>query len=169
MSKEHTQRIIHGLEERARKEATVNRKYLLRLKEKNPRDMDVVFSRIHEEVFESIDCMACARCCTILGPRIKERDISRLAKYFNTTPKGFIGRWLRIDEDGDYVFRSLPCPFLDENNFCSVYEHRPAACAEYPHTDCRNMRGYLVTLRKNLSICPAAWEILQKIKQVYSL
>lgn len=43
--------------------------------------------------------------------------------------------YLRVDEDNDKVFKSMPCPFLGEDNLCSIYDIRPKACREFPHTD----------------------------------
>jgi Fe-S-cluster containining protein len=43
--------------------------------------------------------------------------------------------YLLLDEEHDYVFRQQPCPFLGVDNYCSIYEVRPKACREYPHTD----------------------------------
>jgi Fe-S-cluster containining protein len=41
---------------------------------------------------------------------------------------GSTGRWLMSrNPDGT-------CPYLDdESNLCTVYEHRPSACASFPH------------------------------------
>lgn len=47
----------------------------------------------------------------------------------------FIETYLKLDEEGDYVVRSTPCPFLDADNFCSIYEVRPSDCIRFPYTD----------------------------------
>jgi Fe-S-cluster containining protein len=169
VNKEHTLNLLRNLEDRARKEAAGHRKYLLRLKEKHPRDLDAVFKRLHDEVFETIDCLTCARCCRVRSPRIKERDINRLAKHFNTSPKGFANQYLTADDEGDFHFKTSPCPFIGEDNLCQVYDECPDDCSEYPYTDSRNMRGMLVTLRNNIPVCPAVYEIVEKLKGVYPL
>jgi Fe-S-cluster containining protein len=46
----------------------------------------------------------------------------------------FIEQYLRIDEDQDYVLQSVPL-FLDTDNSCFIYDVRPKACREFPHTD----------------------------------
>nr|MDK7631844.1 YkgJ family cysteine cluster protein [Globicatella sanguinis] len=74
-------------------------------------------------------------CCKTTGPLFTQKDIERLAKVFRMKPSLFIEKYLRIDEDNDYVLQQLPCPFLDSENYCLVYEDRPKACKEYPHTD----------------------------------
>jgi Fe-S-cluster containining protein len=67
------------------------------------------------------------------------------------------------DEDGDYVFKSSPCPFLASDNACSIYEFRPKACREYPHTNRPQMKQILDLTFKNATVCPAVKEILKRI------
>ena len=105
-----------------------NRKYLTRLKRMDPRKVDDAFHRMHEEVFEEVDCLKCANCCKTTSPIFYQTDIERLAKGLRMRPGDFLEAYLRLDEDGDYVLKSSPCPFLDDDNYCRVYEHRPRAC-----------------------------------------
>jgi Fe-S-cluster containining protein len=79
-------------------------------------------------------------------------------------PAELIDRHLKLDEDGDYVLRVAPCPFLDlADNKCSVYEHRPRACREYPHTDRKNMAGILSLTERNTRVCPAVASIVRQM------
>ena len=82
--------------------------------------------------FAEIDCTACANCCKTLGPDFKEADITRIAKYFKMKLPAFEAEFLQVDEDGDKVFKSMPCPFLGGDNLCSIYDVRPKACREFP-------------------------------------
>lgn len=91
------------------------------------------------------------------------KDIERLSKHLGTSTRNFIETFLRMDEDGDMVLKSVPCPFLLENNECRVYDFRPKACREYPHTDSKNQSQIFHLTLKNAEICPAVLEILQKI------
>ena len=112
---------------------------------------------MHEEVFECTDCLKCANCCTTTGPLFTDKDISRIAKHLRIKPFAFTQQYLRIDDDRDYVLKSVPCTFLEEDNYCSIYEVRPKACREYPHTD-RKKQNQLLNLitialiKKNSSI-----------------
>ena len=50
----------------------------------------------------------------------------------------FIVQYLDRDTDNFYVLKSAPCSFLDLNdNSCFIYDVRPKACKEYPHTNRR--------------------------------
>lgn len=125
--------------------------------------MDTLVHQLHEQVVEEIDCLSCANCCKTLGPAIYDKDIERIAKGLRIKPSEVVSAYLRIDEDGDYVFRSMPCPFLMHDNYCSIYEHRPKACREYPHTDRKKFEQiYKLTVR-NSSTCPIAYEVLVRL------
>ncbi len=69
-----------------------------------------------------------------------------------------------MDEDGDYVLNQSPCTFLNlETNKCDIYDIRPLACREYPHTDRKNMHQILGLTQKNMDVCPAVVLIVEKI------
>jgi len=72
-----------------------------------------------------------------------------------------------VDEEGDYVFRESPCPFLMGDNYCMVYEDRPRACREYPHTDRKRFHQLLKLSYKNTLVCPAVLEVVEGLKQHY--
>lgn len=125
--------------------------------------MDTIVQQLHDEVSEKIDCLTCANCCRSLGPAIYDKDIERMAKALRIKPSEVVSSYLRIDEDGDYVFKSMPCPFLMDDNYCSIYESRPKACREYPHTDRKNFEQIYKLTVKNASTCPIAYEVLYKL------
>ena len=126
-------------------------------------NMDTIVQQLHDEVSEKIDCLTCANCCRSLGPAIYDKDIERMAKALRIKPSEVVSSYLRIDEDGDYVFKSMPCPFLMDDNYCSIYESRPKACREYPHTDRKNFEQIYKLTVKNASTCPIAYEVLYKL------
>ena len=141
-----------------------NRQLIKSLKKKYPRNLDEIVHDAHFRAFEKIDCLTCANCCRSLGPRLIDKDIERLSKYLKMKSSLVIQNWLRIDEDGDYVFREMPCPFLEADNRCKVYDHRPKACREYPHTDRKKFHQLLDLTIKNSHVCPAVNEILGELR-----
>ena len=152
--------------EQSKKKSVENKKFLLGLKKKDPRKVDDLFHTLHEEVFEKINCLDCANCCKTTSPIFYENDIERVAKSLRIKPGDFVDRYLRIDEDNDYVLKSSPCPFLDADNYCKVYNDRPKACREYPHTDRKKMVQVLDLTHKNTLVCPAALQIVEQMKGV---
>ena len=137
------------------------------LKRKKPRDLDEQMQHAHQEVFAYTDCLQCANCCKTTGPLFTDKDIDRLARHLGMKAADFETQYLRTDEEGDKVLQSVPCPFLGADNYCSVYEHRPKACREYPHTDRRRQQQILSLTEKNASVCPAVYDILLRLEQHY--
>jgi len=134
------------------------------LKKMRKGDTDKLIHGLHQEAFETIDCLECANCCTTTGPLLTDKDIDRIAKHLKLKPAQFINNYLRIDEDNDFVFKTMPCTFLGSDNYCSIYEVRPKACREYPHTDRVNQQGILSITRKNVTLCPAVAKIFIEIE-----
>jgi len=151
--------------EKASKQPKTIKQTINVLKKMRKGDADKLIHNLHEEAFEKIDCLACANCCTTTGPLVTDKDINRIAKHLKLKPVQFIATYLVIDEDNDYVFKSMPCPFLGTDNYCSIYEERPKACREYPHTDRVNQQGILSITRKNVTLCPAVAQIFIQIEE----
>lgn len=155
------------LAQQAKKTEAGTKKLFERLKKKKPAHLDEQFHQFHEEVFETVDCLKCANCCKTTSPIFRDKDIDRLAKRFRMRPSDFTEKYLHLDEDNDYVLNVAPCPFLDAENYCLVYEDRPNACREYPHTDRKKMYQILDLTLKNTAVCPAVFEVVEKLKRIY--
>jgi len=134
------------------------------IRKKPPANLDMQFEKAHDAVFAEMDCLTCANCCKSASPMIFEKDIERLSKHLKLKPGAFIEQFLFLDTDGIFAFRQIPCSFLGSDNYCSVYEHRPKACREYPHTNMRKMHTLLKLAEKNLHICPAVTKIVACIE-----
>lgn len=139
-----------------------------RLKRKKPSDLDQITIELHDIAFSYIDCLDCGNCCKSISPLLTDRDIQRMAVSLRMKPSEFTDRYLHLDEEGDYVFRFTPCPFLGKDNCCSVYENRPRACREYPHTDRKRFIQILDLSVKNTFICPAVFEVFDGLSRRYS-
>jgi Fe-S-cluster containining protein len=139
------------------------KKAFQKLKKKNNKVVDEMFHGLHEEVFEQIDCLSCANCCKTTSPIFRDVDIKRISKKLKIKESQFINSYLKMDEEQDYVLKKSPCFFLGEDNKCSIYEDRPLACREYPHTDRKNMHQILNLTLKNVEVCPAVAQIAEQI------
>jgi Fe-S-cluster containining protein len=151
---------------RARHAAKENKKFINRLKKNPPKRLDETVHQLHEETFQTIHCLECANCCKTTSPIFYEKDIERIARHLRMKPGKVIEQYLRIDEDNDYVLQSSPCVFLAPDNTCRIYESRPNACREYPHTDRKRVHKLLDLTFHNTLVCPAVGEIVEKLKQV---
>jgi len=118
---------------------------------------------LHEEAFEKIDCLQCANCCKNYSPRFKTPDIKRISKHLQMKEGEFIEKYLRIDEDGDYVVKTTPCPFLGDDNYCSIYENRPSDCHRFPYTDEDVIIKRPQLTQKNSTFCPIVYYVLEKL------
>lgn len=156
---------LNTLQSKAKSLRKEHKKVFQKLRSVGDRELDTVIHELHEEAFDKIDCLDCANCCKTTGPLITDRDIERIARHLRLRPQAFIAAYLRVDEDNDYVLQSLPCPFLDENNYCSIYAVRPKACKEYPHTDRVKQKQILNLTLKNTEVCPAVFDIVEQIKK----
>lgn len=121
--------------------------------------------RAHEGAFSQIDCLDCANCCKSLGPRFRTPDITRIAKKLRMRESDFIEKYLKVDEDGDYVAQTLPCPFLGADNYCHIYEDRPGDCRKYPYTDSDILFKRPKTTLANAAYCPAVFTALELMKK----
>ncbi|WP_258103783.1 YkgJ family cysteine cluster protein [Marinoscillum sp. MHG1-6] len=153
--------------EQADKNRKPNRSLLKKLKKQKPKDLDDQFHALHEEVFQEIDCLECANCCKTTSPLFLESDIERLSKALKMKVPDFINSYLQRDEEGDYILQQAPCPFLGDDNKCIVYESRPKACREYPHTDRKRMFQITDLTYNNTLICPAVSRIVTQLYNIY--
>ena len=119
--------------------------------------------QLHEEAFQKTDCLQCAACCKNYSPRLKTPDVKRISKHLGLRESEFIEKYLRVDEDGDFVVKTTPCPFLAADNTCSVYEVRPSDCARFPYTDEDVIVKRQSLTLKNASFCPITFYVLDKL------
>ncbi len=158
---------LERYKEMALNKAKENKVFTTRLRKKKPKILDDSVVNAHHEAFEKIDCLECANCCKSISPIIIDRDIDRIAKHLKMKRSELIDQYFEIDEDEDYVFKETPCPFLMPDNYCMIYEVRPRACREYPHTDRKRFYQILNLTYKNTFVCPAVYEVLETLKTEY--
>lgn len=144
-----------------------NKKLFAKLKRTKPKDLDKHVHQFHDEAFEHIDCLTCANCCKTTSPIFYQKDLDRAAKHLHMKTGEFIQKYIHMDEDGDFVLNEAPCAFLGPDNYCSIYESRPTACREYPHTNRKKMVQIMDLTMKNTMVCPAVLEIATKLRDVY--
>ena len=157
---------LNELPKLARDVAKENRKYFTNLKRRTPKNLDVVVQEIHDKEFEKTDCLTCGNCCKTTSPIFTEKDIERISKYLRIKVVDFENQYLERDEDDFMILKSAPCTFLDESdNSCFIYDVRPKACSEYPHTNRKKFIQLAELTVKNTEICPAAYAIVEELKK----
>jgi Fe-S-cluster containining protein len=163
------QELIDRLPKLAEEKHKEHKLFFKKLCKKPPKQLDYMMQDLHEEEFETTDCLKCANCCKTTGPLFTDKDIERIAKVFKIKPVKFIEMYLRLDEDNDYVLQSVPCVFLGADNYCSIYKDRPKACREFPHTNRKKFQQISNLTLKNVAICPAAFNIVEKMQTMIKL
>ncbi|HEX6848618.1 MAG TPA: YkgJ family cysteine cluster protein [Chitinophagaceae bacterium] len=118
---------------------------------------------LHEEAFSKIDCLQCANCCKNYSPRFKTPDVRRISKVLGLRESAFIEKYLLVDEEGDFVVNTKPCPFLGADNFCTIYEDRPSDCRRFPYTDEDVIIKRKELTLKNSTFCPITYYVLEKL------
>lgn len=118
---------------------------------------------LHEQAFSKIDCLACANCCKNYSPRFKQPDIKRIAKVLRIKEGDLVAQYLKLDQEGDYIVKSTPCPFLATDNTCNIYEDRPSDCRRYPYTDEDVFFKRAQLTLKNTTVCPAAFTVMEEL------
>lgn len=157
--------ILKNLPQRAKDTHKEHKKFFQKLKNRPPKKLDELMVQLHETEFERTNCLDCANCCKTTGPLFTDKDIQRISKHFKMKEQHFIETYLRLDEDSDYVLQEVPCSFLGADNYCSIYDVRPKACREFPHTNRKKFHQITNLTLKNVAICPAAFNIVEEMRR----
>ncbi len=158
-------REIEEWKKQAKSKQKNHKKLALRLKKQKGKHLDNLAEQTTQQVFSKVDCLSCANCCTSIPPMVSNTDTKRIAKFMGLKAKDFEEQFLTTDEDGDKVMKTTPCVFLVEGNKCDIYEVRPKACREYPHTEEQQFSRNLHLHAVNALYCPAVYHVLEKINQ----
>jgi len=154
--------ILHNWEKKSREKQKSYKQFLQRA------DKNAVLKQLpglHTEAFEKIDCLQCANCCKNYSPRFKTPDIKRISKHLKMKESEFIETYLKVDEDGDFVVKSTPCPFLGADNYCSIYDQRPSDCHRFPYTDEDVFIKRQALTIKNSTFCPITYYVIEKFME----
>jgi Fe-S-cluster containining protein len=156
---------LHQFRANVRKRHVENKKFFDKIQKKRPSDLDDNILKLDEEVFQKINCLDCGNCCKTTPSMINRRDVDRISKYLGMSAGDFSEKYVTLDDDDDMVYKITPCVFLDDDNSCKIYDVRPKACRQYPHTGEDNVS--IKVMRQNVAVCPAVYEITEKLKRIY--
>lgn len=141
------------------------KKYFQKLKKRQQKRLDPLMQDLHEKEFAKTDCLDCGNCCKTSSPIVTEKDIQRISKHLRIREVDFVKQYLERDGDDYYVMQTVPCTFLDTDNSCFIYDVRPKACKEYPHTNRKKFIQITDLTLKNIEICPATYNIIEELKK----
>lgn len=154
------EKLLQNWQKKSGERQKLYKQYLARAK-KN--DVLKQLPDLHEAAFERVDCLQCANCCKSFSPRFKTPDVKRISKSLQMRESDFIETYLRVDDEGDFVVKSSPCPFLGADNYCSIYEDRPSDCHRFPYTDEDVFIKRPALTQKNSTFCPITYYVLERL------
>ena len=155
---------LQSLSKKVKETQKAHRNFFIKLRKKTPKNLDAIMEKLHDDEFKKSDCLQCSNCCKTTSPIFTNKDIERISKSFRIKTRQFIDNYLNVDEDQDYVLKSSPCTFLADDNTCTIYDVRPKACKEYPHTNRKRFEKISELTLKNVSICPATFNIVEALR-----
>ena len=155
---------LQSLSKKVKENQKAHRNFFIKLRKKTPKNLDAIMEKLHEDEFKKSDCLQCANCCKTTSPIFTKKDIERISKSFRIKTRQFIDTYLNVDDDQDNVLKSSPCTFLADDNTCNIYDVRPKACQEYPHTNRKSFEKISDLTLKNLAICPATFNIVEALR-----
>ncbi len=132
--------------------------------------LDKLVLQTTDQVWAKVDCTACGNCCKHIGPVLDQQDAERLAARLGMTIEALVEKYLKPEEDPDeagdrWEMRVRPCPLLDKDNRCTVYEDRPASCRGYPYLHDADFVFRLLGTLERASTCPIVFEVLERLKE----
>lgn len=155
----------------AKKNEAVNYRFRSWLKiHADPKELDQKFFSLHQELFAKYDCSRCRNCCKRYCGSIPIDEVGASAAALGLSETEFIEKYLKEEPDEDehaYSTKHVPCDFLQEDGNCLLGDHKPDACKKYPHTDQPDRMESLLSFLKSVSVCPVAYEIIERLKQDY--
>lgn len=157
--------IVDRWKQHSKEEYDENLTFLKSLK--GNRAVDATAATLDTKVFNQVDCLQCANCCKSTPAIVTRPDAKRIAKHLGMPPKAFIKKYLLEDYDGSLMINGVPCTFLNEDNTCQIYDVRPEACREYPHTSQFGFHRRARMNAQNTLICPATYEIVKRLKEIH--
>ena len=160
----YTRRSLQQMQSKAVAGKKATREFVRRLNRIPVRKLDSMMLIQHDREFQKINCLECANCCKTISPGMHESDIRRMAEALKMKSSVFFENYLLLDDEGEYVFRQTPCPFLTVDNYCTIYEYRPKACREYPHTNRKRFYQILDRAERNMKVCPAVFNIFENLR-----
>ena len=162
-----TEEILSKWKKNSEKDEERNFLFIRSLKMKDPNKVDSLAKNLHKKAFNKIDCLSCGNCCKVSRPLITEEDVQNLSEHLNISRTKMINDYLEKDEDNDWMFNSLPCPFLNQkDNKCKVYSSRPKDCQEFPHTNKNGFSSRSNMHSANSVTCPATYYIVEQMKEL---
>jgi uncharacterized protein len=138
------------------------------LKQLDPNEVDENLKPIADKYLSEIDCTQCGNCCKKIMITLNHAEMEKIAIAINKPIEQCKNDYFETSTLSDTVIMSaMPCHFLSQNK-CTVYEHRPSACASFPHLNLPNFTTRLLSMISGYGLCPQIYHSLEALKMHYN-
>lgn len=142
------------------------KRFLAKIEKNPPHRLDSMAVAADLEMWKQTDCLSCANCCKTMSPTFTRKDMMRISAHIGMTVEQFKLKYLKVDDEGDWINQRQPCQFLNlANNKCTIYEVRPRDCAGFPHHTRKRMVDYMHVFKQNIEYCPATYRVVEMMKE----
>lgn len=156
---------LEKIQNLARQRKEENAQFRLLLRSIPTKNVDNLVHQLNQEVSAAIDCTACGNCCKQLEPPVDQEELERLAALKNLSTALFKEKYVGEEMGTEIQFlKCQPCIFL-QTNTCSIYEQRPASCADYPHLHQANFKFRWKSIMANYALCPIVFNVVEQLKE----
>lgn len=155
---------IAEIERLSRERRKENLRFITFLKRQNALYIDHLVNELDSYISSQIDCTRCGNCCTKLRPILSESDIDKMIRTKNMTRSKFKKEYVEMDDEGDMLFKYIPCIF-QKNNKCTIYRARPEDCQSYPNLHKLDFVERIHGILENYSICPIVFHVIEALKE----
>lgn len=129
------------------------------------RELDQMVMPLAEGVSSQINCRACANCCTLLDAGLSNEEIATMAGLQGREVQEFISSETATEPGTDIVFLSKkPCIFLKGCD-CSIYDHRPEGCKDFPGLGRTGIKFRLRRFIEHMELCPIIYNTFNILRQ----
>ncbi len=127
--------------------------------------VDSYVQELNDKIAPAIDCTRCGNCCKVLEPPVTQDEVKRLADLKKLSTAEFQQQYVGQETGtGIHFLKCQPCIFLQSER-CTIYNNRPASCADYPHLDQPNIKYRWKSLMNNYAMCPIVYNVVEALKE----
>lgn len=131
----------------------------------DPEELDQQFSALHRELFAGYDCCQCGNCCRAYSTTLSEEEIISISVCLGMTRQKFLDDYLIRGRDG--LELPAPCRLLEVDGRCRIQDCKPEECKGFPYTDRPDRMASLYSVLTAVEVCPVAFEIWERLKELY--
>lgn len=121
-------------------------------------------------------CTGCGNCCRDTVVCITDEDVRRITQGTGKSPLDFVRfytekevsmdqrdpLWVRFGKSKAIMalrWKNDQCIFLDKDNRCTIYEHRPVTCRDHPFNTTLSETGAVEKILLSRVVkCPHEWD-----------